>query len=228
MATPYSVTVLESVASTQDLARDRFDGEGVPAVVVAHRQHAGRGRSGASWRTAPRAVAVSVAFRPAALVPEVIPLVAGVAARRVLGDRVSLKWPNDVLRGDDKVAGILVEGHPDPSGSPVVVAGMGVNLHWPTPPEGMAGLMDHDPGPEAGPRLARAWAEELLGFDDRNDWPHGEYTEASATLGRDITWEPSGAGRAVDVAADGALIVIDGEGVERHLRSGAVRHVRSR
>lgn len=225
MATPYSVTVLESAASTQDLARQSFEDVQGPAVVIAHQQRSGRGRAGSRWQTAPRAVAVSVAFRPSTLDRSVIPLVAGVAARRVLGEGVTLKWPNDVMIGDDKVAGILVEGHDDPT---AVVAGMGVNLYWPSSPVGMTALLEEDPGRDLGPRLGRRWAEELLSMVADDQWPRAEYAAACSTLGRDITWDPDGAGRAVDVASDGALVVVDDDGVERHLRSGAVRHVRPR
>lgn len=212
--------VLEEVGSTQDLAL-REASVRTPVVVVAHRQTEGRGRSGAGWDTAPRAVAVSVAFEPlTASTP--LSLVAGVAARRVLGERVTLKWPNDVLLGEDKVAGILLEGHGD-----LVVAGMGLNLFWPDPPPAVGALFAEDPGAEEGPALAEAWAAALLDLGEKPQWPRDEYLAACSTLGADLVWEPSGRGRAVDVAADGSLVVLTDEG-EIRLSSGAVRHVRRR
>ena len=57
-------------------------------------------------------------------------------------------------------------------------------------------------------------------------WPRDEYVEACTTLGRDITWEPEGAGRAVVVAEDGALVVDTRRGTET-IHSGAVYHVRT-
>ena len=210
--------VLEEVGSTQDLALQEASVR-TPVVVVAHRQTAGRGRAGAGWDTAPRAVAVSVAFRPmTAATP--LSLVAGVAARRVLGERVSLKWPNDVLLGDDKVAGILLEGHGD-----LVVAGMGLNLFWPDPPPEVGALFAEDPGAETGPALAEAWAATMLDLIQNPQWPRDEYLAACSSLGADLVWEPSGRGRAVDVAVDGSLVVLTDEG-EVRLSSGAVRHVR--
>jgi BirA family biotin operon repressor/biotin-[acetyl-CoA-carboxylase] ligase len=212
------LTVVEEVGSTQELARQEASVR-VPAVVVAHRQTAGRGRSGASWETAPRAVAVSVAFRSiTASMP--LSLVAGVAARRVLGERVSLKWPNDVLLGDDKVAGILLESHGD-----LVVAGLGINLFWPDPPPGSGALFLEDPGEETGPGLAEAWAATLLDLVQAPLWPRDEYLVACSSLGADLVWEPSGRGRAVDVGVDGSLVVLT-DGGEVRLSSGAVRHVR--
>lgn len=225
MATPYSVTVHEHVGSTQDLARSSLASDGGPVVVIAHRQDAGRGRSGSSWETAPRAVAVSVAMTEDAISfdPSVVSLVAGVAARRVLGTTVGLKWPNDVMMGDRKLGGILVE-----AGDAVVVVGLGLNLHWPTPPEGVAALRSEDPGDELGPDLARSWAEELLDIVDHSEWPRAEYAASCLTLGRDVVWEPDGEGRAIDVAPDGSLVVVDRAGVEHRLRSGTIRHLRPR
>lgn len=225
MDTPYSLEVHEVVPSTQDLAREKASADRA-AVVVAHRQSEGRGRSGARWLSAPRGVAVSVGFVPdwpVATWPR-IPLVAGIAARRVLGWSVTLKWPNDIISSGKKVGGILVEGAED-----VVVAGMGLNLYWPEPPAGIGGLFDHDPGTDDGPRLAESWARELLSLlsGSPDDWPRDEYAAACDTLGREITWEPDGAGRAVGIGFDGALLVETKDGAISELRSGEVRYVRT-
>ena len=224
MDTPYSLLVVDEVPSTQDLARSRLTPQR-PAIVIAHAQTAGRGRSGAAWETAPRALAVSVAFTPdwPRDAWTVIPLCAGVAARRVLGDSVGLKWPNDVMVDDRKIGGILVEASDD-----TVVAGMGLNLFWPEPPSGAAALFSADPGRDRGPELGERWAAELLGIvgEPVERWPRVEYRRACVTLGRDITWEPSGAGKALDVAVDGSLLVRLPDGETTALSSGAVRHVR--
>lgn len=218
VATPYSVTVLQEVASTQDRARDNAF-EGGTAIVLAHRQTRGRGRTGARWATAPRAIAASVAFPLRADPPSAMPLVAGVAARRVLGEGVSLKWPNDVLVGDDKVAGILVEAHDG-----LAVAGLGINLWWPDAPAGFAALHEADPGTLPGPKLGREWAETFLSLVREPDWPRAEYVASCSTLGLDIVWEPDGRGRAIDIGPDGSLLVVTPSG-ERSLTSGAVRHL---
>src|SRR5690606_11418591 len=251
--TPYSLEVHEVVPSTQDLARAgarpgrpavvvahrQSHGRGRPAprrmtaprgiavwraVVVARRQSDGRGRSGAGWMAAPRGMAVPVGFVTDWPQPAMarIPLVAGVAARRVLGESVSLKWPNDVLRAGRKVGGILVEGSES-----TVVAGMGLNLYWPDPPTGVGALFDRDPGAEEGPLLAERWARELLALVrvGPGEWPRDEYLAACETIGQEVTWEPDGAGRAVGIGADGALLV-ETPGAQIELRSGEVRHVR--
>jgi BirA family biotin operon repressor/biotin-[acetyl-CoA-carboxylase] ligase len=210
------------VPSTQDLARDAFDS--MPVLVTATGQSAGRGRSGAVWQTAPRALAASMAFRPA-WDPRALPLVtllAGIAAADVI-DGVSLKWPNDVLIGDAKVGGILAE-----MSDGVVVIGFGLNLWWPDPPNGVTAVHGEDPGPDEGPRLAERWAEALLRHTEAGSdlWPIDVYRRLCTTIGCEITWEPDGSGRAVDVDPTGALVVETASGREL-LTSGAVTHVRA-
>ena len=202
--------------STQDAARSAY--EELPVLVMAPTQTAARGRSGARWETAPRALAVSLAVaigddrRP-------LSLMAGVAAKRALGG-IRLKWPNDLLIGDSKVGGILVEISDD-----VAVVGLGLNLWWPTPPEGFGALFADDPGPDRYAEVGALWGAEMLRLLVVEGWPMDEYKAACSTLGRLITWEPSGKGRALDVDEDGALLV-EAEGETGLIRSGAVRHIR--
>jgi BirA family biotin operon repressor/biotin-[acetyl-CoA-carboxylase] ligase len=122
------------VESTNDVAWDALAG-GTPdgTAVVADAQTRGRGRAGRSWHTAPgRGLALSVVLhlgcdpRPSGM----LPLVAGLALARALerlGARGQLKWPNDLLIGGRKVAGILCERRRVSSGDAVVV-GVGVNV----------------------------------------------------------------------------------------------------
>jgi BirA family biotin operon repressor/biotin-[acetyl-CoA-carboxylase] ligase len=217
MATPYLQFRHDEVASTQDLARGGFDR--LPVVVVASRQTAGRGRSGAGWITAPRALATSVAFRAAGDDRRPFSLMAAVAAVRAL-EGVSLKWPNDVLLDTLKVGGMLVELSGD-----IVVVGMGLNLWWPDAPYGAGSLQTEDPGPELHARIAGVWAAELLQMVEVSGWPVDEYRSSCATLGREITWDPDGRGTAVDIGEGGELVVDEG-GVRRIVNSGAIRHVR--
>ena len=226
MATPpLTVAHLDEVGSTQDEARDRFDGS--PVLVTARRQTAGRGRSGATWETADRAVAASLAFVPgwpAATLPR-LTLVSGLAALDAVGDGadVLLKWPNDVVIPEGKAAGLLVE-----TVDGVVVAGMGINLFWPEPPDGAAALFARDPGLEAAQSLAVRWAAGLLvrSAAGPDAWGREEYAARCATVGAEIAWEPQGRGTATGVASDGGLEVETEAGTVT-LHSGAVRHVRA-
>jgi BirA family biotin operon repressor/biotin-[acetyl-CoA-carboxylase] ligase len=218
MATPYLQMFVDDVPSTQDLARARL-GE-LPQVVIAAAQSRGRGRSRATWVNADRALAVSVAWKDDGDVGRPLSLIAGVAATRVLEPRVVLKWPNDVLLGDKKVGGILVE-----RSDGVVVVGMGLNLYWENPPGGAGALTPDDPGPEQFRETGALWAAEFMALVDADGWPLDEFRENCGTVGREITWEPNGRGRAVDVAPSGALLVETQIGIEE-LVAGAVHHIR--
>lgn len=214
------IDVLEEADSTQDEALARVGVD--PVLVIAHHQHRGRGRSGAPWQAAPRAVAASLAWHsdwPPASLP-VLTLVAGLAALDVVEG--SLEWPNDIHRGPDKIGGILVEGHDE-----VVVAGIGLNLWWPEPPEGIGAVFTTDPGRRRVESVAVGWADRLLARASAGPeaWGRDAYRSVCSTLGRDVTWEPDGAGHAVDIAEDGALVVRTAAG-PTSLHSGAVHRVR--
>ncbi len=217
MATPYFQLRHESVPSTQDVARRNLDD--LPVLVVSRLQTDGRGRAGDRWISADRAVAASLAFKGVPETDRPFSLMAGVAATRVAKD-TALKWPNDVMRAESKVGGILVERSVD-----VVVVGLGLNLWWPHPPEGMAGLLAEDPGENRHAELAGLWGAEMMRLIDSPGWPIDEYRSRCLTLGMDVTWEPGGSGHAVDIAYDGGLMVETESGSET-IYSGVVRHVR--
>lgn len=217
MATPYFQVRIDRVTSTQDLARKKI--ENLPVLVLASGQSAGRGRSGAEWLNADRALAASLAYHHDDDDERPVSLMAGVAAVAATSG-TSLKWPNDVLVGSQKVGGILVER----SGE-VTVVGLGMNLWWASPPDGMGSLFGDDPGVEAYAEVGALWCAELMELLDGEGWPVDTYKESCVTLRRDITWEPDGAGRATDVGDDGALVVATSQGTVR-LHSGAVQHVR--
>lgn len=218
MATPYFQLRLDSVVSTQDVARENL--EELPLLVIAASQTGGRGRSGSEWRNADRSLAVSLIFRHEKNDLRPFSLMAGVAAVNSLAE-VKLKWPNDVVRDDDKVGGILVERTDE-----TTVIGLGVNLWWADTPQGMAGMYESDPGPHRHAELGALWGAELMELIESDVWPIDEYRRNCVTIGQPITWDPNGRGKAVDVAADGALIVESGTRRES-LHSGAIRHLRT-
>jgi BirA family biotin operon repressor/biotin-[acetyl-CoA-carboxylase] ligase len=124
------------LSSTNDLAKFHA-GKGAPegVLVVTDEQTAGRGRLGRSWWAPPgAALLTSLLFRPALAAERMqqltmlCALAAADAITRVTGLTVDLKWPNDLLIGGRKVAGLLSEagfkgGEPD-----FVVVGMGLNV----------------------------------------------------------------------------------------------------
>ncbi len=117
----------EECASTQDALRDPELPEG--AVAVTEHQTGGRGRSGRGWSdVAGRSLLLSLLLRPSAGRPvEQLSLVVGLAVAEAVdataGLAATLKWPNDVLVGEAKVGGILLE-----SSRGAVICGIGVNV----------------------------------------------------------------------------------------------------
>lgn len=228
-------------------------------VVVADHQSAGLGRRGRSWSSPPGTGMAISAVLPA--VPSALagwlPLAAGVAVRRALGDsrwpvEAVLKWPNDVLLETGphpgKLCGVLAQVAP--SGAVVVGAGLNVDhdadqLPVPTATSwrlarGGSPLPDGARAAFLEDYLAHLAAlHETLAATDPTDAVRSESTEAlraayrqgCSTLGRDIVvHRPDGTretGRAVAVDEHGALVVEDVSGGRRVHHAGDVEHVRA-
>ena len=148
------IEVVPSTGSTNaDLLARALRGEPEGVVLAAEEQTAGRGRMGRSW-TSPRyaALTFSLLIRPD--VPPArrgwLPLLTGVAVAAavttVTGVPAKLKWPNDVLAGEAKLAGILAEAAGD-----AIVVGIGLNVS--TEPAELSHLLA-PPGP-GGPAQRR-------------------------------------------------------------------------
>ena len=149
--------------STNDDARALAAG-GAPegTVVLASRQTSGRGRLGRDWESPEGGVYLSAVLRPAVTPAAVSSLALAVAlgaahGLETLGFAPCLKWPNDVLLGEDKVAGILLEMTAETDRVDRVVAGVGLNVRRPARHafEGAAYLSDGEPGVRA-PAVAAA------------------------------------------------------------------------
>lgn len=131
MPDPFRLLWREKVSSTNDELRilaEQGTAEGL--VLVAGEQTAGRGRRGAAWFSQPdESLVFSVLLRPqeARGFWSRISLIAGLAVAEALEKHVPLaeiKWPNDVLIGGRKIAGILVE-----TGKDFVILGIGININ---------------------------------------------------------------------------------------------------
>lgn len=132
---PY-LRMLDSTRSTNDDVRALAD-TGAPAgsLVIAEHQTAGRGRVGREWQDRPgKSLLFSILLRPAACrdpAPGTAPLRIGLALARALraasGADIRLKWPNDLVVADRKLAGILCEAA-TAGGEMSVVAGVGINV----------------------------------------------------------------------------------------------------
>ncbi|TMR13498.1 biotin--[acetyl-CoA-carboxylase] ligase [Nonomuraea turkmeniaca] len=238
------VTVVESTGSTNaDLAKAAGEGAAEGAVLVAEEQLAGRGRLGRTWTAPPRSgLTVSVLLRPQVpvAVQGWLSLLYGVAAasavRRLAEVDVRLKWPNDLLIGERKLAGVLAERADD-----AIVIGMGLNVSL--KPEELpvesatslaieeAACLDRDPLLRAVLREVESHYREwtAAGGDPDASGLRSAYLASSATIGRLVRVElPNGQvliGQATDVDAFGHLQVA-AEGERHTLSAGDVVHVR--
>ncbi|MDH2423969.1 biotin--[acetyl-CoA-carboxylase] ligase [Sphaerisporangium sp. TRM90804] len=238
------LSVVDRTGSTNaDLGQVAREGAAEGAVLVAELQLAGRGRLGRAWTAPARAgLTFSVLLRPAVptarqgWVTLLVALAAASAVRRLAGVDVRLKWPNDLLVGERKLAGVLAE-----RAEGAVVVGMGLNVsvradELPVPTATslaieQAECVDRDP-------LLRAVLREIE--THYRDWVAAEgdadacglrasYLAMSATIGRRVRVELPGErvleGEATGVDSSGHLIV-RADGVERALSVGDVVHVR--
>ncbi len=241
---PWSdVTVVDTTGSTNsDLVAAAESGrtrEG--SVIAAGEQTAGRGRLGRSWVSeAGTTLSFSVALAPPLSRAGFLPALTGLAVARTLADlgaepAPQLKWPNDVMIGGRKAAGILAE-----AGRGCVVVGCGINVSMgekdlPVPEATSLAL--------AGVRIDRtelliALLTELhgaysrwkdAGFSAEGSGLLADYRRYCSTLNREIrVLLPDGgtlSGTAVDVDPVGRLVVA-GPGGQTVLTAGDVIHVR--
>lgn len=132
-----AVEVVEETGSTNADLLARAPSLAAPLLLVARNQTAGRGRAGRSWLSSSEgSLTFSLAWKFDGGVQRLsgLPLAVGVALAETLdklGVQVGLKWPNDVLRDGDKLAGILVETQAAPGGGVWTVIGIGLNLVMP-------------------------------------------------------------------------------------------------
>lgn len=214
------VGFFRSLGSTLDSIHE-LGGQGAPSgtIVLAEEQTAGRGREGRTWRSPAGGLWLGALLRPQASDPGVysirVGLVLADAIDEVVGRPVSrLKWPNDVMIGDRKVAGILCEGRWQGETLQWLAIGIGCNVTNEIPAElaeRATRLVDHradatglalgDRLVPALPRLdaggVRLAEPEVAAFAER-DWLQGKQIRAPMF------------GRAAGIRPDGALLVDTG------------------
>lgn len=127
---------LETVTSTNDLAKQLAEkGATEGTVVVAESQSRGRGRLGRSWVSPPGGIWLSILLRPklAADKSWLLTCLAGVAAAgalaRTTGLPIRVKWSNDLLIGNRKVGGVLVESEVADDSLTFAILGIGINAN---------------------------------------------------------------------------------------------------
>ncbi|MET0423592.1 MAG: biotin--[acetyl-CoA-carboxylase] ligase [Actinoplanes sp.] len=247
----------ETGSTNADAAAAARDGAAEGLVVVAEQQTSGRGRRDRQWVSPPRAgLTVSVLLRPGdenrerdwrPVPPSAygwLPLLAGVAlleaVQRVAEVEAALKWPNDLLIGEAKGAGILAEVAGD-----AVVVGIGLNVSTraeelpettglPATSLRLAGAESTDREPILR-ALLRGVASWYSGWRDANGDAEmcgllAAYHRGCATIGKQVrVLLPGGGellGEARSISADGQLVIRTADRAEHHVSAGDVLHVR--
>jgi BirA family biotin operon repressor/biotin-[acetyl-CoA-carboxylase] ligase len=230
-----------SVASTMDVAAAAVDaGADEGLVIVADEQTHGRGRRGRVWSSPPGAgVYLTFVFRPplegsGSPVVTLLTLAAGVAVRAAIGRATGfapeLKWPNDVMIGRRKLAGILSEGIGLGTAGQAVLVGIGLNLLSTAHPGDIAARAVSLEA-ELGRVVDRAKVfEELLvavpgAYDDlrcgkADDILRAWRDAAPSAAGCGVEWQTDDGvrrGTTAGIDAHGALLVKTSSGVERVL-----------
>jgi BirA family biotin operon repressor/biotin-[acetyl-CoA-carboxylase] ligase len=245
MASRYDIHRFATIDSTNTWVMEQAR-SGAPEglVAVAAEQTAGRGRLGRKWiAPAGGSLLMSVLLRPTALPADRLHLataavaMSGADAVALIAEITpSLKWPNDLLIDDRKLAGVLTEvDGPAADGSLAVVVGIGINCTWPDalPAEiaDIAVAANHVAGrPVHTEDVLDALLENLeVRLDAGWDTVGREYAARVATVGCDVRVEladESFTGMATGVDPDGALVVITDAGPRRVL-AGDVIHLRA-
>jgi len=223
-----AVRYYDTVGSTMELAV----GEPLGTVIVANAQTAGQGRHGHSWHSEPDSgIYCSMVLKPTPLLTLALGLATAAALAKTTGIACDLRWPNDVLLDDKKVAGILVKLA---DGS--AIGGIGINVNHTSLPADLSAeatsLRLH-----AGRQFEREEIlHALLAAVDTFTEMDGEailrlFTHASSyAIGRRvIVHQPDGMVEGVTAGLDpaGYLIVRKDDGTDTLILAGGVRAARS-
>jgi len=241
----WQIRWLDEVDSTNTYVRDQArQGAAEGLVVAADHQTAGRGRLDRRWESPPGAnLLASVLLRPECDATDVhlctgaVALAAADACREVAGVEPVLKWPNDLLVGGLKLAGVLAEAEFSGGTLVAVVVGIGINVAWPGP-DGAGGTCLDDVGAAAQPldrtvllerwlgalRARRGLLEDASGRRALAD----EVRRRCATLGQVVRVtlpgeEITGLAAAID---DAGQLVVETAAGPRRVTAGDVVHLR--
>ena len=239
----------ERVGSTNDVILDMAE-QAAPhgTACLADEQSAGRGRRGYEWFSPPGCgIWASILLRPRLSADRTPPLTlcAAAAVAPVLetaaGVSVEIKWPNDLLMGGRKVAGILAESRVVSGDEPVIVIGMGINVNhtrgqFPDELSASATSLRIESGRPVGREdlflailaslesacvhyLASGPASLLAEVDARLAW-QGLAVEADSPAGS--------SGRVSHIDEEGGLVLDRQDGGPLVIRSGSIRLLRRR
>lgn len=226
-------SAFDTIDSTNaEALRQAGEGERGPLWITAVRQTAGRGRRGRPWASEPGNLHASLLLADPAPIPQASQLsfVAALAvhdalcaAAPALAARLTLKWPNDVLCGGRKLAGILIEG--ETRGGLTAVVGIGIDcVHHPAealyPATDLAAEGVSISAGQVFAALSRTMARRLAEWDrsrgfeaTRRAWlARGPAPGAALTVRFDNT-ETTGLFETID--EHGNLVITGAEGIHR-------------
>ena len=221
----------ETLDSTNLEARRKISrGIKLPAVFIADNQTAGRGRRGKSFFSDGglyMSIAVDVSNKDTVLLTTISAVAVADAIEESTGLSLGIKWVNDLFYEGKKVCGILCEAVADISGKiDAVIIGIGVNLNvksFPKELESIAGSINF-PGLDKE-ELAKVITEKVINSINQPTDIIDQYKKKSIVIGKDITYEQNGIayfGKAVDIDANGWLVVEDECGEKTLLSSGEI------
>lgn len=235
------IVTLKTVDSTnEEVKRRAHNGADSGLVVISCEQTAGKGRLGRKWASSEGGVYFSILLRPELPPSDVsgITLAAGLgvclAVRKLTGLNAMIKWPNDVIIGNKKICGILTEMTAQTDMVDFVVIGIGINALQDSFSEEIAHKatslkLEAKKEPDLSElmheiisTLDKTILSYLFGVSQED---LKLYKDMCATIGREVSLTRNGnklVGKAIDITADGELIVCLENGRNIAVNSGEV------
>jgi BirA family biotin operon repressor/biotin-[acetyl-CoA-carboxylase] ligase len=234
---------LASCGSTNDeAARLARAGAKHGTLVIAERQTSGRGRDGRVWESPPGGLYLSAVLRPPMPIVDVPPMTLAIGiglceAVRTTGAPAVLKWPNDLLVADRKLAGVLVEAQSQGNRLEAVIVGIGINLTGELPDavaetgitlaEAAGTTIDREPFLERMLALVERWVDRYVSVGIEPIIPAWQERMAVGLHARAMIDGAPLTGCVAGLDADGALLLRDEAGKVHRVRSGDVEVLRA-
>ena len=233
---------LASCGSTNDeAARLARAGAKHGPIVIAEQQTAGRGRDGRVWQSPEGGVYMSAVLRPPMAVIDVPPMTLAIGiglceAVRTTGAPAVLKWPNDLLVSDRKLAGVLVEAQSQANRLEAVVVGIGVNINGELPPavaetgitlaEAAGTTIDREAFVERMLAHVERWIDRYVSVGIEAIIPAWQDRMAVGLTARATVDGAPLIGCVAGLDSDGSLLLRDEDGNVHRVRSGDVEVLR--
>ncbi|MFC1915351.1 biotin--[acetyl-CoA-carboxylase] ligase [Chloroflexota bacterium] len=226
------------LTSTMNVARQEAkQGAAEGTVVIADEQTAGKGRIRRIWLSPRGSIALSIILYPVISYLPYLIMLASLAVVRsiesVTGLKAQIKWPNDVLIGDKKVCGILIESNVRRNTVAYVIIGIGINVNlrpsefpeiWPTATS-LADELGKDVSHVDLIRHLLVEIEQLYLTLPQEESIFQQWRDKLVTLGREVQVKSGKTiliGTAESVARDGSLLLRHSNGSSTEIVAGDV------